>query len=813
MIAQVIVNHSSKAVDKLYDYHVPETLEDKISVGCRITVPFGRGNQEKEAYVFKLSEKTKAALLKDVISVVDSMPVFDDKMLRLIYWMRERYLCSYIDILRAVVPAGTAANPDEWIVIADSAVPMRSKTQKKILQILEENGRACEINYFLQFFDTNIKAHIAKMCEAGILKKEYREAAKVKDKLIRVASLNIDETDLADNIDNLNKNRAYAQAKIVEILAGNEFIAVSDLVKFANCSYNAVTMLERKGLISLKNIAVERQPESFLDIEPDIPPELNEEQKNAVRKISHLIDEKKNSTAVLHGVTGSGKTEVFMHAIQKVIDDGRQAIVLVPEISLTPQTVSRFTRRFGKRIAVLHSALSLGERYDQWKRIKNGGADIVIGARSAIFAPCSNIGIIIMDEEHEQTYKSEMSPRYETHEVANFRAVQNNAVLLLASATPSVNSYYRAKKGEYLLLELKKRANAGAMPDVAVVDMRKELEEGNKSIFSRRLAEEIEKNLKNRQQTILFLNRRGFSTFVSCRSCGYVAKCPSCSISLTYHKFSNSLKCHYCGYTHSNYDECPVCHSKYIRYFGGGTQRVEEEIHKLFPGATTIRMDVDTTGIKYAHEKILNDFEKKKIDILIGTQMVAKGLDFENITLVGVISADVMLNLGDFRAGERSFSVLEQVTGRAGRAQKSGRAVIQTYSPKNYSILCTKKHDYVEFFNAEISMRNAMWYPPFCEMVLIMFASVNEGITGKAAKFFAKQIEGIGELEQRIQILGPIPSALSKINNKYRWQLVIKCENSDGLNVILEEARNACLNNAIYKRVSVIIDKNPNGIV
>lgn len=808
MIAQVIVNHNSHAVDKTYDYNVPDGLN--VEIGSKVIVPFGRGNREREAYVFKLCQKSSAQRVKDIISAEEGT-FFDEKTLRLIHWMRERYLCSYMDILRVVVPAGTSANPDEWIVIEDGKRCVKSEIRKKILEILSDNGGACEINYFMQFFDGNVKSNIAKMCEEGILKKEYREPSKVKDKLVRAAFLAIDESDLPEELDNLYKNRAYAQAKILDILSGNEFIAVSDLVKFAECSYNTVNMLEKKGLITLKNIEVFRSPDRISEMKRTEAPQLNEEQTVATHTIADLLEKGEHKTVLLHGVTGSGKTEVFMDAIKRTTEMGKQAIVLVPEISLTPQTVNRFLGRFGERIAVLHSGLSLGERYDQWKRIKRGDADIVIGARSAVFAPCDNIGIIITDEEHETTYKSEIAPRYDACEVAKFRAAQNNAVLLLASATPSVTDYYRAKRGEYLLLELTKRANAGKMPNVEITDMRKELEEGNKSIFGRKLAEAIAENLKNKEQTILFLNRRGFSTFVSCRNCGFVAKCPACSISLTYHKYSDNLKCHYCGYTHKNYETCPVCGSKYIRYFGGGTQKVEEEVHKMFPEATTVRMDVDTTGKKYAHEKILEKFEKEKIDILIGTQMVAKGLDFENITLVGVISADVMLNLDDYRAAERSFSVLEQVTGRAGRAKKPGRAIIQTYSPENNSILCTQKHDYKEFYEAETAMRKALRYPPYCDLILVMFVSVNEGAASQTAKFFVRQITALKNSFGEIQILGPIPSAVSKIKNKYRWQIVIKCENSEMLNEALEDARDKCLKNATYKNVSIIIDKNPNG--
>ena len=811
MIAQVIVNHRSKEVDKLYDYLVPEEMEQQVEVGSRVLVSFGRGNQQKEAYVFKICEKSKAKKLKSIISVDDCGRVFDDNMLELICWLRERCLCSYIDIIRAVVPAGTSIKPEEWIVLAQNADGIRSETKKKIVSVLTDNGDACEINYFMQFFESNVKPQISQMCADGILKREYRSGSRVHDKLLRVAALAVDESEALDAVEELNKRRAYSQAKMLDILADNEFIAVSDLVKFAESSYNAVSALEKKGLIRLENITVRRDPFRKKEIVHSEPPKLTDEQTAAANEIRAYIEKHEYKEILLHGVTGSGKTEVFMNAIAETVGRGRQALLLVPEISLTPQMVQRFINRFGERVAVFHSGLSLGERYDQWKRMRDGGADIAIGARSAVFSPFGNLGIIIMDEEHEQTYKSEMLPRYTTREVAEFRAAQTGAVLLLASATPDVGSYYRAKTGKYKLISMTKRPNAGAMPDVRVVDMRRELEEGNKSIFSRALAEEIEKNLENKEQAILFLNRRGFSTFVSCRSCGYVARCPECNISLTYHKYNNTLRCHYCGYTTANPTVCPSCGSKYIRYFGGGTQRVEEEIKKAFPSASVIRMDVDTTGGKFAHEKILERFEKEKIDILIGTQMVAKGLDFDNVTLVGVISADVMLNIDDFRAGERSFSVLEQVTGRAGRAKKPGRAVVQTYSPEHMAIEFMKKHDYIGFYNSEIMMRKAMWYPPFCEMILVMFSAATEAVARQTARFFAKNLVGVQKLSQKVNILGPIPAAVSKIKNRYRWQLVIKCENAEELNVILDEARAACGRN--YSRTAVVIDKNPNGAV
>ncbi len=813
MIAQVIVNHNSRETDKPFDYLIPEELEGQIGVGNRVIVPFGRGNKQKEAYIIKINQTSKAQKLKSIISVAEGGKVFDEKMLKLVFWMRERYLCKFIDVIHSIVPAGISAEPEEWLTLKCNAIDIRSEQQKKIVSILKDNEGSMEINYFLQFFENNIHQTLSKLISSGVIEKEYKDPQNVKDKKLRVAELAIEEDDAYEVIEDLFKRRAHSQAKMLEILLSNEFVSVSDLVRFSQGSYNAVSALVKKGYINLKNIVILREPVSTLESVSKSEFEYTDEQKKVINRIDEHIENEKYAPLLLWGVTGSGKTEVYMNAIEKVLKKGKKAIVLVPEISLTPQLVNRFRNRFSNRIALFHSGLSLGEKYDQWKKMRDGKADIVIGARSAVFAPFDNIGIIIMDEEHETTYKSEMPPRYSTKEVARFRAMTDNAILLLASATPDIKSFYQANNGELELLTMKKRTNEKKLPEVMVVDMREELEDGNKSIFSRLLAGEINKNLENKEQTILFLNRRGFSTFVSCRSCGYVAKCPSCNISLTYHKYDDSLRCHYCGYTHKNYSVCPECGSKYIRYFGGGTQKVEEEIKKLFPEASTIRMDVDTTGRKFAHEKILNEFEKKKIDILIGTQMVAKGLDFENVTLVGVVSADVTLNIDDYSSSERSFSLLEQVSGRAGRGEKSGRAIIQTYAPEHLAIQCVKKHNYEEFYNSEILMRKAMWYPPFCDIILVGFSSVSETLVQQSAKFFKKQLEGIKKLSQKVQILGPVPSGISKIKNKYRWQLVIKCENQEELNVILEDAKNSCLDNKLYNKVIITIDKNPNMII
>ncbi|MCR4719967.1 MAG: primosomal protein N' [Firmicutes bacterium] len=806
MIAEVVVNYKSKKVDKLFDYKVPDELGDKVCIGACVTVPFGRADKPKEGYVFSVKGKSSAKNLKSILNLSREDRIFDEKQLELIKWMREKYLVTYLDAVRTVAPSGTTVNSEEWIVLVNSEV--RGSTANEIVRILAENGGAMEINRLMGYFEASISSSLALLLKNGKIKTVFKEHQAVGDKVIRVAELAIEPEAVCNTLEILERGNALVQAKMLDILSECERLSLADLVHFSGGSYAALRTLEKKGYIRTYEMTVLREiSENFT--EPEKPKTLTNEQKKVLTPLLDASDKGEYKSFLLHGVTGSGKTEVYMRLISAVTKKGRKAIVLVPEISLTPQTVARFKARFKEDVAVIHSGLSLGERYDQWKKIRDGKASIVVGARSAIFAPFSDIGAIIIDEEHERSYKSEMSPRYETHEVAEFRAKQYGAVLVLASATPLVTSYYKAQNGEMELLTMEKRFNNNKMPRVEIVDLRKELENGNRSILSENLKCAISENLKNKKQTILFLNRRGYSTFVSCRSCGFVAECPNCSISLTYHKFSDTLKCHYCGYTVSNYKLCPECGSKYIRYFGGGTQKVEEEIHRIFPEATTVRMDIDTTSRKNSHEEILKKFGEEKIDILIGTQMVTKGLDFPDVTLVGVISADTMLNIDDYRAKERAFSMLEQVTGRAGRADCEGRSIVQTYSPDNSAVRLMQKHDYIQFYKDEISVRKAMWYPPFCEMVGIIFSGRNESATQRCARFFVKNIAEIAAQSQKTQILGPIPAYISKIKNKYIFRILIKCENCDMITGILAKAQKECEGNPIYENVSVVIDKNP----
>lgn len=800
MFAKVILSHTSHALDKILEYKIPEGMS--VCVGDGVTVPFGTKNKPTQAFVVSVcaTPQFPEGKIKSIKSKSPMGRAFDERMLSIIRFMRERYMCTYTEAVNTVVPSGTTLKAKEWISVQEED-PELDQKKKQIYDKVNEQG-IIEYTKLINCFAWDSSSHIRSMIEDGILRREFSEKIPVTKKKSVAYKLAVTRDEALEYAQMVRK-RAPKQAQAMEIIADAEILSLRDFKNFALCDGAVIKTLNKKGLIDKIQIDIDRDPNTdYVKQEED--KKLTYEQRAVVSEIVPCLEERRNETFLLHGVTGSGKTEVYIHCIKKVLEMGRKAIVLVPEISLTPQTVNRFRARFPDRVAVIHSALSQGERFDQWCKIRDGGADIVIGARSAVFAPFDDIGIIIVDEEHSDTYKSESAPRYVTSEIADFRAKQHGAVVLLASATPSFATYHSATEGKIRLLTMTNRYNLNSMPDIYIADMREELKNGNKSMFSRRLQKEIQANLDRGEQTILFLNRRGFSTFVSCRECGYVAHCPNCNISMTYHKYDNSLQCHYCGHSVSNYDICPSCGSKYIRYFGGGTEKVENEVKSLFPDATTIRMDIDTTGKKQSHKTILDKFEKEKIDILIGTQMVTKGLDFENVTLVGVVSADTMLNIDDFRSGERTFDILEQVTGRAGRGSKTGRAVIQTYSPEHEAVVMAAKHDYNKYYHTEIKYRELLWYPPFCNMTLVGFSGAVKKDVEDCANTF-RQALGDGDFT----VLGPIPCAVSKIKNKYRYQMIIKSKLEDDLTPLLLKSRNACYDNLNFSDVTVIIDKNP----
>lgn len=636
---------------------------------------------------------------------------------------------------------------------------------------------------------------------------------RVKEKSINFVTLKKDEEEIEFDIE-IGKLKSAKQIRILKFLLENGDALISDIEMFADGSRGIVNTLCKNGYTEVIEKKIERDPFEFKDIERTKKLMLTKEQENALNNVVDSMDDMLFSEFLLYGVTGSGKTEIYLQLIEKALNEHKSSILLVPEISLTPQTVNRFIARFGKEnIAVLHSKLSIGERYDEWNKINEGRAKIVIGARSAIFAPVKDLGIIIIDEEHDSSYKSEMTPKYDAKEVARFMCKEANVPLLLGSATPDIDTYYRAKNEEIMLLELRKRANKAELPEIEIIDLREELAKGNKSMISTRLYEEIQKNLENKKQTILYLNRRGFSTFVMCRNCGYTIKCKNCNINLTYHSNTNKLKCHYCGYEEKLVTKCPNCGSEQIRYFGTGTQKLEYEIKKLFPTASTIRMDIDTVSKKNSHEEILDKFRNENIDILIGTQMVVKGHHFPNVTLVGVIAADGSLNIDDFRANERTFQILTQVAGRAGRGKDKGRVIIQTYNPDNFSIECAKKQDYDLFYNAEISMRKQLKYPPFCDIILIGFTSTSEEEVKKVANTIHEYLKNRVLTENLgIILYKALPSPIDKIKNKYRWRILIKCkfgeEIIDLINSVMDKYQNLKI-----KNTKITIDLNPNNML
>ncbi|MBO5178842.1 MAG: primosomal protein N' [Clostridia bacterium] len=607
--------------------------------------------------------------------------------------------------------------------------------------------------------------------------------------------------ELCDGVD-VESIKSDKQKRIVEFLLDNKEAPVSEVLMFTDTTSAVMKTLEKNQIVSFFESEVQRDPFLHKVVERTQKLSLTDEQDKVFKSIvTNKFDE-----YLLYGVTGSGKTEIYLQAIEKVLNENKTAIVLVPEISLTPQITDRFLSRFGNVVAILHSRLSIGERYDEWRKIKNGDVKIVIGARSAIFAPLQNVGIIIIDEEHDSSYKSETTPKYDVREVARRIAKNYNSPLVLGSATPDIRTYYRALNGEIKLLKLSERISKCGLPNAEILDLRDELARGNKSVFSKKLYDEINENLKNKEQTILFLNRRGYSTFIMCRDCGYVVKCDKCDVAMTYHLTKNKLLCHYCGAEHQNVAICPECKSENIRYFGTGTQKIEAAINKIFPEATVLRMDVDTTRTKNAHENILNKFKNEKVDILLGTQMITKGHDFEDVTLVGVLAADSSINISDYRANERTYQLLTQAIGRAGRGEKAGRAIIQTYSPDEFSIQMAQKQDYEQFYNIEINMREKLNYPPFCDIIIGVLSGPNETeVETSANRLFEL-------LKPFFEIYRPVPAPISKINDNYRWRLLIKTKANDENIEILRECL-AKFEKIKNDNVNLNLDINPNNMM
>lgn len=798
---QIVINNNSKSTDRLYTYGVLEQLEEKVAVGKRAKIEFGRNRKTLEGIILNVSYQNSLEdkKIKPVIDVLDDEPIIKKELIKLAFWIRERYVCRYIEAVKLMFPSNLKYEQKIIIKLNDNVSRLNlTKKELKVIDIID--NKSIDINIIKKQYKSNdLYSIIDKLENKNIINVNIIETTGKNKRTIKVVEL----VDVRNCIEDYNLNNARKQFEIIKYLLDNKKAKLSDIMQHLNASLSSFKSLEKKGFIEIfeKSIINYKPKKIVLDTKKV----LNTEQLECFKNI---IDSKEKAF-LLHGVTGSGKTEIYMQLIEKYLNINMQAIVLVPEISLTPQTIERFEARFGNRIAVYHSKLTPREKYEQWERVLQGKADIVIGARSALFAPVKNLGIIIIDEEHEESYKSSSTPKYDAVEVAIKRAYIENCKVVLGSATPSVRTYYLAKRGYLKLLEIKNRVREISMPEIKIIDMREELSFGNKSFISKQLYNDLCNVLNRKEQAILFLNRRGYSNFVLCKECGNVIKCSKCDISMTYHADKKLLICHYCGRTQKIASTCSNCGSSSIKQLGIGTQQVEILIKKLFPQANVRRMDFDTMTEKDSYSKIYKDFKKQKIDILIGTQMLAKGLDFPNVTLVGVISADTSLNLPFYNANEKTYQLLTQVSGRAGRGNKKGRVYIQTYEPEHFTIEAVKDNSYDFFINKEIILRKEFAYPPFIDIINISTISKYEDSLKKISteKYF--KIKNILKnlIEKRMVLLyKPIPNSVYKINDEYRMNVYIKSSKKSTLNV-KKAVREVYLNEDI-KNIKISINFN-----
>jgi len=780
LFASIVTNRKAAELNRAFTYEIPEELLSDAIPGKRVVVPFGR--EKLEGIIVALSDTAPEGIkTRKIIEILDKEPVITQTGFELARFVIKRYFASLNDALRLNMPPGMTTLIDDRVYLSENTdITEFSGEKYEILKLVSKYSGAKLKDILEASGKKNIRKEIDFLAESGALEIKSDIRSGISDKTVTVVTV-IDDKDAINGYIEKNASKK-ARVRVLKILTDNRSMVLSDLLLFSKTSRKTVEALEAEGLLELTETEVIRNPYKGRSFTPDLPKKLTAEQEKVVARLKEGISEDEHKVYLLKGVTGSGKTEVYLQIIEQVINSGRQAILLVPEISLTPQMAERFFRRFGEVVSVIHSGLSKNERCDQYKLIRRGEVKIVIGARSAIFAPLPDTGIIIVDEEHESSYQSESSPRYNGVEVALKRGETENIPVVLASATPSVSSYYKALSEEYELLLMNKRYNGVELPETEIVDMRKELKEGNFSPLSSRLVYEIKKRVEKNEQTILFLNRRGYSTFVNCRNCGFVAKCPDCDVSLTYHSLKNRLVCHHCGYERDNFTLCPECGSKYIRYFGTGTEKIEEEIRKAIPGISVIRMDADTTYRKFAHEKILKKFSDENISVLLGTQMITKGLDFKNVTLAAVLAADGGLFSDSYKSCERTFSQITQVLGRAGRGDIRGLGIIQTYSPDNYVIEAASEQDYEKFYETEIFLRKQMKFPPFCD--IISFTGFSEKkeeaykIAEKAYKILAAYKEAKELDDEELKFFKPTEAPLFRIKNKYRYKFTVKGDKS-----------------------------------
>ncbi len=746
MIARIAVSAAIYQIDRPYDYLIPPELEAVALPGIRVVVPFGAGNRSSEGIILALTEKSDydTAKLKYISGVLDAEPLLTPLQLKLAVFISERFFCTVYSAVKAMLPAGL------WF---------------------SESGKR-----------------------------------RVNDKMVEYAVLSLPADEAADGADRMRR-KAPKRAEVLDLVCCFGALPSTEILHFTGAGRAVLKALEKEGFLALEKREVFRRPEVYAGETLSLP-ELSEEQEHVfagLRKLSHSATAQ---AALLFGVTGSGKTSVYMRLIADVLEKGKTAILLVPEIALTPQMLTTFSARFGDRIAVLHSSLSMGERYDEWKRIKNGAAQLVIGTRSAIFAPLENLGLIIIDEEQEESYKSENSPRYHAHVIAKYLCAKNNSLLLFGSATPDITSMYQAQTGRYHLFALTERYNEQRLPQVEIVDMREEVKAGRSGNISRRLAEELALNLQRGEQSILFINRRGANKLITCGECGFVFECPRCSVSLTYHSATGRLLCHHCGYSRRLTQACPEC-GGILNHVGAGTQLVEEEVQRLFPGTEVIRVDTDTVTPAGSHEVLFERFRKNNVPVMVGTQMVSKGLNFENVTLVGVISADQSLYSGDYRAGERTFSLITQVVGRSGRGTKPGRALIQTFTPKNETILQAAAQDYPGFFESEIRMRKLQNAPPFGDIFSVTAIGKDETQVLRCCMQLRDWLKDRLAPYAETTILGPVPLTVARVNNRFRYRVNIVCRADASVRNRIASVVRAASSDRLFKGITVFAAADP----
>jgi primosomal protein N' (replication factor Y) len=785
--AEVAVN--SPGSRSTFCYAIPPGLN--ISAGQAVWVPFG--SRVIQGMVFQLSDEPSVEETKEIAGIVTDFPLLSPIQIKLAQWISEHYFAPLFEALALMLPPGFERRAITCFQLTDSQVDLPlTPEQRQTLDIIREKKKI-SLPELEEIIDKRKARKITdQLLDSQLITKTLElEKAKIKPKTLPYIKLIAGKEEIEVAKARLAKSRAYKQAELLEFLTEQtQPISISELRKRLNCSPATIKSVESRHLVSVERLRVRRDPLAHLSFTTSPPPVLTSSQQAAWESIQDIIVGKARPSGsplvfLLFGVTGSGKTEIYLRALAQVIAAGKQGICLIPEIALTQQTVERFADRFPGRVAVLHSGLSLGEQFDEWQWITEGNCDVVIGPRSALFAPLPSLGLIIIDEEHEWTYKQEdKSPRYHARDVAIRLAQLSDAVVILGSATPDIGSFHKAQQGEYQLVELKERITPrgySPLPEVSIVDLREELKAGNTSLLSRSLLAAMKETLAQTEQIVLFLNRRGTATFVRCRSCGFLFRCPRCSIALTYHSVEKKLICHRCRYSIPVSPNCPRCSRRNLRFLGIGTQRVEEEIRHFFPGARLLRWDRDVITRRYAHEELLKNFRDHKADVLIGTQMIAKGLDLPQVTLAGVISADTGLNFPDFRSSERTFQLLCQVAGRAGRGIKAGKVIIQTYSPDNYTIKAAAKHDYLGFYYKEIDYRHRYNYPPFSQLVRLVYSHTNEELCRHEAERMYRLIldEKAREGIFTFNIIGPVPTFAFRTRGRYRWQLFLRGPDSN----------------------------------